>query len=87
MRELFRRLKNEGFLNKRPGTALSLVKTAEQQSIQQRAYFNPMTYIDHQVCNLHVVEYTVANHVSMSQHQLLRAQPIKQKAKTHDASV
>ncbi|KAL6717506.1 hypothetical protein ACLMJK_005421 [Lecanora helva] len=46
-KELMGRLEREGFLHKTPGTTLSLVKTAEQRSLQLRAYFNPLTYIAH----------------------------------------
>ena len=51
MRELVRRLKNEGFLTTSTGGNLTLVKTAEQEDIKHRGYSNPMTYIDNHVSN------------------------------------
>ena len=65
MRELVKRLKNEGFLRRNAGTALSLVDTAEQRKILQRGYFDPMTYIGHEVSSLHASNYTKIDDISM----------------------
>ena len=82
MRELVRRLKNEGFLRRNAGTALQLVETAEQKSILRRGYFDPMTYIGHEVSPLQVFDYPSADCVSMRWRSLL-----PRNSKTLDVSV
>lgn len=77
MKELVKRLKNEGFLRQSSGTKMSLVKTVEQERIRHRGYSNPWTYVNQHVgYNLLILSDSAsrplgANFVSMNDQRLL----------------